>query len=133
MAQRCGTIITDITKTFIIIVFEKSYPVHLRKWGIPKGHKESYDTNMLNCAKRETLEEVNLNLDKYNHNMLKTKKIGKLTVYYIQILDTIDNIKIKPGDEILKTFWVKINDVKDLIKKNPNQFNAAIRNAMKYI
>lgn len=124
--SRCGFVIIDKTGKYTIIIQEND---RHKKWGIPKGHVEFFDKNKFMCAARETREELNLDIFDYDFQSLSKKG----DVYLIKLNEFVDKIKIKPGREITRYHWVKIDDLKYALFLRSDKFNAFSKKAFQML
>jgi len=100
------------------------------EWGFPKGRKNHNETP-IDCAKREFLEETNIDISKINiisnimpieENLIGTNGLPYRHIYYIAetISDNIDlnNIEnnIENNNEIGNIGFFNYNDAKELIR-----------------
>ena len=111
----------DKSKKYVLIVFEKSYPVNLRKWGLTKGKVKEGETT-LECGHREVCEEVGIEIAKYEH---RYTKLGNNQIVIIE--KDIKEIKMYLGKEILEAKWVLITWLKEDIEKSPEKYNSSAR------
>lgn len=84
------------------------------KWGVPKGHREHYETN-LDGAVREIFEETGLKID-YTLDLLPSINCKKAKLFMLAVpmsteLGTID------FNEIIDMRWVCFNDLDSLTPK----------------
>ncbi len=102
------------------------------EWEIPKGRKNSNETN-LKCAIREFKEETSLNLDDYHiitcldpiHDLfIGTNNKEYKHIFYTSVAnENISNIDIK-NNEINEVRWCKWSELNDLIRPyNNNKIN----------
>ncbi len=102
------------------------------EWEIPKGRKNSNETN-LKCAIREFKEETSLEIDDYHiissldpiHDLfIGTNNKEYKHIFYTSIAnEDINNIEIK-NNEISEVRWCKWSELNDLIRPyNNNKIN----------
>ena len=104
--KKCQAALLDNTEEKILIVYEKSYPKHLRRWGLPKGKFKTGET-ATECVHREVCEEVGINVDQYPH-VYRKKGRDQIIVFN----KPADEIKLYIGPEILHAKWVDLNWLK---------------------
>ena len=119
LKKRCGAVIVDRSRRYMIILRERSFPIELRRWGIPKGKfkvGEDADT----CIHREVLEEVGIDLNKTTHSSLSgvNFQLIMLDKHARDIPLIIDRY-----GEIEEAMWIKISDVLDWMHHKPGDFN----------
>lgn len=132
---RCQAALLDESKKKVLIVYENSYPINLRRWGFPKGKIKKGETNT-ECVHREVCEEVGIELRNYPHSYCKQGRD-----HIIVIHRPAEAIYLHLGPEILKAVWVDIawlkNDVERdqaLVKNNinhTNKYNARLRSLVR--
>lgn len=116
--MKCGAYILDRDKSHIVIVHEHSYPIHKRKWGIPKGTLELYET-YLECILREVREETNLDLKKLDLKTLNKHEDDYFVIWVIQINKKHEEVPITPDNQEIDTaIWVPISTFLNAIQ-NP--------------
>jgi 8-oxo-dGTP pyrophosphatase MutT (NUDIX family) len=102
------------------------------RWGIAKGGQEEFET-FLEAAKRETLEEIGLNVDDYHFNIsinyytyVYTSKKKRLVVFKLEDVEGIlldfkfncNSFTESNLPEVDSFHWAKIGEAKDLIMKS---------------
>jgi len=115
--EQCGVVLVNTTMSKLLIVLQKQS----MQWGLPKGHmshEEIIESRYFECAKRELYEETGVWL-----SAIKNKTLGSLVLndkffYVVQIFQ--DSVWTNPVDknEILKTSWISISDIKNFIQEN---------------
>lgn len=103
---KAGVIITNKNYTKIVCVMNHiTESMCEYKWGLPKGHKEPYETNV-DCCIREVKEEVGINLflSGPNHPHI----IVYDTCYYLVCFNEERHYTPKDKYEISKIRWKKI-------------------------
>lgn len=90
-------------------------------WGIPKGHLEPRDKNLIECAKRETYEETGVkctpNVDMrlkpvYTRNPLEIKRVHA----YIAVAQADCNIKPITRHEVFDVNWFALDALPQIHK-----------------
>lgn len=109
----------------MVIVRERSFPIHLRRWGIPKG-KAKVGEAATQCISREVNEEVGIDLSKYRYYV---KEGEWLQVVLIDAPYTEIPLHLRSGGEIERAEWLRIEEVRDWLARTPNDFNAFTRDA----
>ncbi len=119
--KSCGCVIIDNNKVLLIKDTNQN-------WGFPKGHMENNETE-IETAKRETKEEVNLDVEIDENNRFEIvyitdTDIEKTVVYYVA---RPVNKEIIPQDgEIVEIKWadfeeanqqITFDDVREVFRK----------------
>ena len=131
----------EITAGFILI--NKQYTKVLLiqnldgSYGLPKGHAEPRDRNLLETAKRETKEEVGVRVNDAQVRNFRRKLearfyrkqhysrdrpsgwISKEIHLFLAVVPETVRVKVQP-EEILSHEWVPIADVRSRLKINCN-------------
>ena len=85
-------------------------------WGIPKGHLERHDKNLIECAKRETYEETGLVCHPnssfklkpvYTRNPLEIKRVHAYLANHIND----NNINPVTKNEVFDINWFSVNSL----------------------
>lgn len=129
-----GGCLIDKSRKYVLICLENSHPVKNRKWGFPKGRKEfNYIENRIEtdeeCYIREIYEETGIDLRKELYNVTHKKRINSRRFYKILLKSDKDELKLQipKNNEILKLKWININELKELVKIYPQDFNSGVR------
>jgi ADP-ribose pyrophosphatase YjhB (NUDIX family) len=108
---KCGALVFNNNLNEIILV-QNNYSLMKGedKWGLPKGHREGYET-YATCAKRELYEETGI-IENIRDDMFKLRINN--TYYFPTILDK-NNVKLNPIDknEIAQAKWIKLSELKN--------------------
>lgn len=121
--KRCGAIITDKKMENMIVIRERSFPISLRRWGIPKGKFKEGEKNR-ECLHREVFEEVGIDIPQLRHKYIGSGPFQIIVLDY----DYSDiPIRIEYQGEIESAMWMRIEDVLHWIKNEPKAFNMATK------
>jgi len=87
-----------------------------RKWGFPKGHRESYDTSDLSTAIREVKEETGLTTDDYwiQPDVFKITKGSQSYLFRYAVLKhekNKQNMRAGPSYEIADLCWTPLQQL----------------------
>jgi 8-oxo-dGTP pyrophosphatase MutT (NUDIX family) len=98
------------------------------KWGFPKGHRELYDINPSECAKRETLEETGLIHGTHYQSVGSPFKLtGKLYIYQNAFMYGDENkFSLTCENHLSSVMWF---DIKDLKKRHTDGLTDGWANA----
>jgi 8-oxo-dGTP pyrophosphatase MutT (NUDIX family) len=115
--NECGVILFNFNMSNILVVLQKLS----RKWGFPKGHmnlQEKERREFFKCAKRELLEETNIDLRTHPHTKYGTLLIANKLFYIIGLKTTV--LCARPNDpkEISQIKWVNRNDLYNFVSRN---------------
>lgn len=122
MVVKCGAFILDNDKSHVVLVHERSFPVELRKWGIPKGSMERGES-VDECIVREVNEEIGINLAKFPHTVLVE---GDIKVIQIHLPHT--EVPLRPDrNEVDLALWVAIPTFLNQMKINSSVYNYVTR------
>jgi len=117
----------------VLTIFEKSYPVKLRRWGFPKGKFEAKESS-IETIYREVYEEVGIKLWGIPHIILKAPNVqypypdGSARVNHLIFINRPSHeIPIELGDEIMAAFWIPFAALGSSVKKTPCVFNRSLR------
>lgn len=113
----------------ILIIYENSFPITLRKWGFPKGVKKISESNLM-CAKRELKEETGIDLQFLNYKIIRVCSNNTCVITIVSI-KTNKNIKIIKGKEILKYKWISIDELQNECLTKPDLYNNSIKTIFK--
>ena len=120
MRDQCyGIIPLQQTKEGLEVLLVKHAKGH---WDFPKGHEEEGDANVLATAKRELLEETNLDIDtflslspiveKYSFIDPKRGKVDKQVDYYLALVKGTLQVD---EEEIVEARFIPIQEAMDLM------------------
>ena len=114
MVKKCGIILTDLTKRYVLLVFGKKS----RKWGFPKGHMELGETEE-ETALRELREETGI---RWTHG-LETRLRFRNNIYFIVEASRTwinANLQICDRQEIETIAWFDYDDLTRLAESDCN-------------
>lgn len=121
-----GFIIYNTNEDHILLVQGKTS----KKWGPPKGHKESYDTNTIETAIREVYQETGISITA--DKKFKSIRAGKVKLYIIK-LDFNPIINISDTNEINNCEWKNIDNLYYLFNQGKtHNFNSPLRYLLKH-
>lgn len=86
-------------------------------WLIPGGGIDADSESIDQAMKREVKEETNLDVTKFERLYFdediaeRHGEMTRLIFLYYKITDTIDWMKMKPGDDIVKLNWFPFSDL----------------------
>jgi 8-oxo-dGTP pyrophosphatase MutT (NUDIX family) len=112
---------------YVLIVQERGWNRSIPKFGMPKGHPEKCDSNALETAKRELMEETGINLDKFPNTFLgRLIRLTSDIFFYTTDLPfneiPIDHpIDIK--NELKSISWVQIDKFIEDCFQNKQKYN----------
>ena len=92
-----------------------------KKWGFPKGHRESIDTDPLATATRECLEETGINPSQYTIHgpPFRIAKSSGAYIFYYAVAHTSHLVVTPQASEIETIAWIP---VRDLLTINGNKY-----------
>ena len=94
------------------------------EWGFPKGKRNNFEKNF-DCAKREFLEETNINDEDHiilrnlyciNENYVGTNKLNYRHIYYISIADSEMKENNYNNNEVGEIRWFNWDDAINIIR-----------------
>jgi 8-oxo-dGTP pyrophosphatase MutT (NUDIX family) len=112
MIKKCGIIFFNTEENKYLLVQGKKSG----KWGFPKGHQESKETEK-ETAIRELHEETGIII---SADELNEKIRFKNNVYFKVFSDCKPNIKIVDTNEILKVAWFTLYEIINIPKEIQN-------------
>ena len=120
--HKCGALILDESQEYFILVFENSYPVRTRKWGVPKGSLKSSETKE-NCVLREVWEEIGIDIGQFPHRIRRIDIKHQVIVIDKHHRDVI----LTPGPEVRYAVWKPVSRVMKDVELRPQLYNRTIR------
>lgn len=134
--QRCQAIILDNSEEWVVVIEERSFPLHLRKWGFPKGKLKIGETHN-QCVHREVCEEVGLQIPRIPHQYkedVESKTKDKFVTRQIKLLLPHTKIPLVAGDEVVQARWMRISDLIDDVNENgTKKWNSLLRQSIHII
>ena len=121
LKKRCQAALIDNTGRRVLIVYERSFPRTLRRWGFPKG-KFKEGENARECILRETCEETGIIIEDTPHKFLLR---GNNSLILFEL--PAEAIKLELGPEIKYARWVDINWLIDDAKNSVDKYNSHLR------
>jgi 8-oxo-dGTP pyrophosphatase MutT (NUDIX family) len=97
------------------------HQVSSNKWGFPKGYMttiERYNKDYFKCAKRELLEETNIDLRFCKYTKYGTIIISNKLFYIISLKNKQVNVRPKDRLEITKIQWIPREELYNFVNKN---------------
>jgi 8-oxo-dGTP pyrophosphatase MutT (NUDIX family) len=115
--DECGVILFSPNMEELLVVLQSSSG----KWGFPKGHMTAAEMNAksyFSCAKRELMEETNIDLRLKKHTKYGTLIIGNKLFYIVELRQ--NNVYANPKDrnEIKMIKWIPRVDLYNFVKMN---------------
>ena len=127
--KKYGALIFDVSGHYVLVIKERSFPLELRKWGIPKGTMVKKETPF-QCIEREVYEEVGIDLKTIKYSLFHINPKLLTTEYIILSKDISEiNIRIDRG-EIKKAMWMKVEELTTFIKMHKNECNRFLRTCL---
>lgn len=117
--DECGVILFSPNMNEVLLVLQSASG----KWGFPKGHmtKSEIDSrSYFSCAKRELMEETNIDLRIKKHTKYGTLIIGNKLFYIVELLQSNIKLNANPKDrnEIKMIKWIRREDLFNFVKRN---------------
>lgn len=115
--DECGVILFTPNMQELLVVLQSSSG----KWGFPKGHMTENELNTksyFSCAKRELMEETNIDLRLKKHTKYGTLIIGNKLFYIVEL--RYNNVYANPKDraEIKMIKWIPRIELYNFVKQN---------------
>lgn len=138
-----GGCIIDNSKKYVLIGLEGSFDPKFRKWGFPKGQKEMVRDKITRhirfeteeeCYLREIKEETGIDLINIPNIVVRKRRINSRRFYKIYLKMPKDEISIRipSNKEIVDLMWIKIDDLKERVERNPDDYNSGVRKLCQY-
>lgn len=102
-----GLILLSSDHTSVLLVCD----ARSKKWGFPKGHRETCDTSDLACATRECYEETGVSSDDYvvHDDVFKISKGGSAYLFRYAVMKGLcGRLRAGPAYEIGGLEWVPL-------------------------
>lgn len=115
--DECGVILFSPNMEELLVVLQSSSG----KWGFPKGHMTESELNAksyFSCAKRELMEETNIDLRLKKHTKYGTLIIGNKLFYIVELRQNNVYANPKDRDEIKMIKWIPREDLYNFVKMN---------------
>lgn len=115
--DECGVILFTPNMEELLVVLQSSSG----KWGFPKGHMTPYEMetkSYFSCAKRELMEETNIDLRLKKHTKYGTLIIGNKLFYIVELRHNNVYANPKDRDEIKMIKWIPRVELYNFVKRN---------------
>lgn len=126
----CGVILLNKDLEDFLIIFQNESS----KWGLPKGHMESYEienNRYFECAKRELMEETGIMINTHKYKKMGTFVLKNKMFFVIRLLRNITIRKPYDTLEIGAIRWLPIKKIVNFI--DTYDCNITLKESCRYI
>jgi 8-oxo-dGTP pyrophosphatase MutT (NUDIX family) len=126
----CGVILLNKNLDSFVIIFQNES----LKWGLPKGHMESWEIEnkrFFECAKRELMEETGIMINTHKYRKMGTFVLKNKLFFVIRLMRDIRLRTPYDTVEIGRVKWLDIQNIYTFLEYN--KCNTTIKDSCKYI